>query len=620
MTEGVLHIGLLGVPNCGKTALFNALTGSHQKVANYPGVTVERREGFLRTESGRAVSVLDLPGAYSLQPTTPEERVARDVLLGIEAGVAPLDAVVVVADATNLRLSLRFALEVRHLGRPMILALNLVDLAQRRGIDIDREALERALGIPVVATVAIRRDGAAALKMAIERFEASVATTPPLYPPPELDVEATYVEVEKLLGLARSGTHFGETFDERIDRLALHPVIGLGTLALILFLVFQAVFAWAQPLMDAIEIAVTAFGTLLVEVLPDGLVRSLLVDGLVAGIGSVVVFLPQILILFFFILLLEDSGYLPRAAFLLDRLMQGLGLSGRAFIPLLSSFACAVPGIMATRTIQDPRERLATIMIAPLMTCSARLPVYALLIAAFVPQRTVAGFVNLQGLTLFLLYLAGIVSAALVAWLLRRASGAQAAYPLLLELPSYRWPSLSNLAYGLYERARIFLTRVGTILLALMVIVWFLASFPAPPPDASGPAIEYSFAGRLGLLLEPIFAPVGFNWQICIALIPGLAAREVAVSALGTVYALGAAEADAATALLPILQSQWTLATALSLLAWYVYAPQCISTLAVTRRETGSWRPVAFMAVYLLVIAWLAAFVTYRATVWVTGT
>jgi ferrous iron transport protein B len=608
---------LLGVPNCGKTALFNLLTGSHQKVANYPGVTVERREGRLATPRGREVSILDLPGAYSLQPTTPEERVTRDVLLGIEAGVAPLDVVVLVADATNLRLSLRFALEVRDLGRPMILALNLSDLARERGLKIDADGLSRALDMPVVETVAIRREGARALEGAIDRFESRPPAGPPVFPPHELDVETTYREVERLLGISGWERRDGQSLDERIDRIALHPVIGLGGLAIILFMVFQAVFAWAQPLMDGIDAGIGALGALAASAVPDGLVRSLLVVGLSAGRGRVVIFLPQILILFLFILLLEDSGYLPRAAFLLDRLMQGLGLSGRAFIPLLSSFACAIPGIMATRTIHDPRERLVTILIAPLMTCSARLPVYALLIAAFVPARTVGGIFNLQGITLFSLYVAGVASAAVIAWIMRRTFGAQSAYPLLLELPSYRWPSLRNLAFGLMERARIFLTRVGTILLALMIIVWFLSSFPAPPPGAAAPAIDYSFAGRLGHWLEPVFAPIGFNWQICVALIPGLAAREVAVSALGTVYALG--DTGTAGALLPILQVEWTLPTALALLAWYVYAPQCISTLAVAHRETASSRTVAFMAIYLFALAWLAAFATYRIALALSG-
>jgi ferrous iron transport protein B len=391
----------------------------------------------------------------------------------------------------------------------------------------------------------------------------------------------------------------------------LHPVAGYVILAAVLFLIFQAVFSWSQWPMELIKDGVDGLGALVRDAMPDGLLRSLLVDGILSGVGSVLVFLPQILILFLFILALEDSGYLPRAAFLLDRLMGSVGLSGRAFIPLLSSFACAVPGIMATRTIQNPRDRLATIMIAPLMTCSARLPVYALIIGAFIPERSV-GIFNLQGVVLFGLYVLGIVSAMAVAWVFKRTMGNKGAHALMLELPDYHWPNLRNLAIGLWERARIFVSRVGTIILALMVLLWFLSSFPAPPAGATGPAIQYSLAGQLGQLLQIVFAPVGFNWQIAIALIPGLAAREVAVGALGTVYALSATGDALATTLTPMISATWTLPTALSLLAWYVFAPQCISTLSIVRRETNSWKPVLAMAGYMFALAYLAAFATFQ--------
>ena len=404
------------------------------------------------------------------------------------------------------------------------------------------------------------------------------------------------------------------SIDDTIDRWVLHPVFGLAILALVMFFIFQAVFSWAEPLMDGITEGVTLTGEWFAATLPDGLLRSLVVDGLFAGLGAVLVFLPQILILFFFILVLEESGYLPRAAFLLDHLMFKAGLTGRSFIPLLSSFACAIPGIMATRSIQDPRDRLTTILVAPLMTCSARLPVYTLLIAAFIPASTVWGIFNLQGIVLFVLYVAGIVSAMAVAWFIKRMRKDKSEHALLMELPSYRMPGVRNVAIGLWERALIFLRRVTTIILSLTVLLWFLSTFPAPPEGATLPAIDYSLAGQLGRLMEPIFAPIGFNWQICIALIPGLAAREVAVAALGTVYAMSGSEEAVAAQLGPLIAAQWSLATALSLLAWYVFAPQCMSTLAVIRRETNSWRTVAVSAGYLFGLAYLAAFLTYQIT------
>jgi ferrous iron transport protein B len=635
MTSHVLdhrQIALLGNPNCGKTALFNLLTGSRQKVANYAGVTVERKEGLLTLPSGRQVRVLDLPGAYSLNATSADETVTRDVVSGRRAGEAPPDLLVCVTDATNLRLTLRLVIEARRLGRPMLVALNLADVARKRGIRIDRARLEAELGVPVVETVAVRTGGAQALVETIERWLAGspdVAASPAAGPGARRDAEPPrghvgqaaidavmhdHREVHRLLEIALEEPVADTRLEDTLDRVLLHPAWGLGILALVLFLVFQAVFSWAQWPMEQIKDLVESSGKLLGAHMPEGLLRSLLVDGVIAGAGSVLVFLPQILILFFFILVLEDSGYLPRAAFLLDRVMASVGLTGRSFIPLLSSFACAIPGIMATRTIADQRDRLATILIAPLMTCSARLPVYALLIGAFIPARTLALGVNLQGLVLFLLYLAGIVSAMAVAWVMQRLgrrTGPQH-HTLMLELPAYRWPNLRNLAIGLYERARIFTTRVGTIILSLMILLWFLSTFPSPPAGATGPAIEYSLAGRLGHLLEYVFAPIGFNWQISIALVPGLAAREVAVGALGTVYALSVTGDAVADQLSPLISHGWSLATACSLLAWYVFAPQCVATLSVTRRETGSWRHPAIMAGYLFALAYVAAGLTYH--------
>ncbi|WP_064574481.1 ferrous iron transporter B [Cupriavidus gilardii] len=606
--QAPLHVALVGNPNCGKTALFNRLTGSRQKVANYAGVTVERKEGYFVAPSGRQVRILDLPGAYSLHATSLDEAITRDVCMGNRPGEARPDLLVSVVDATNLRLHLRFVLELRRLGLPMVVVLNMSDAAERRGIRIDRDKLAAALGVPVVQTVAVRRGGAAAL---LSLLDGALPSAPPPPPAPANDFD-THAEVKRLLDAAVTMPTASASLEDRIDRVVLHPVFGLAILAVLLFLMFQAVFSWAEPIMEGIEGGVAYAGELVGGLLPDGLLRSLIVDGLIAGLGSVVVFLPQILILFLFILTLEESGYLPRAAFLLDRLMMGAGLSGRSFIPLLSSFACAIPGIMATRTIQDPRDRLTTILVAPLMTCSARLPVYALLIGAFIPADTVMGVFNLQGLVLFALYVAGIVSALVVAYALKFFRRDRTEHPLLMELPAYRIPNPRDVLIGLWERARIFLSRVGKVILTLTVLLWFLATFPSPPEGATLPPIDYSFAGMIGHALEKVFAPVGFNWQICIALVPGLAAREVAVGALATVYALSGSEDTVAAQLAPMIAAQWSLATALALLAWFVFAPQCISTLAVIRRETNSWKVMAASTLYLAGLGYLAAFVTYR--------
>jgi ferrous iron transport protein B len=610
-----LRVALVGVPNSGKTALFNRLTGSRQKVANYAGVTVERKEGsFVGPTRERRFDVVDLPGAYSLTPTTLDEAITRDQLLGRLAGEASTEYVVCVVDATNLRLNLRLVLDLKQLALPMVVALNMSDLAAKRGFKLDVARLAAELGVPVVPTVAVRPGGETELVVHLEQLPPDLPTAPARAEwraPEAAEIEATQRRVREILKAAGYVEPLRRRALERLDALVMHPIIGLVILGVLLFLIFQAVFSWAAVPMDLIDAGVARLGVALEGALPAGPLRSLLVHGIVAGVGSVLVFLPQILILFLFILVLEDSGYLPRAAYLLDRVMGSVGLSGRAFIPLLSSFACAIPGIMATRTIPNLRDRLATIMIAPLMTCSARLPVYALVIAAFVPREKV-GIFNLQGLVLFALYVAGIVGAMAVAVFLKRTALRTNYHPLLLELPEYHWPHLNNLLIGLWERTKIFVSRVGTIILALMILLWFLSSYPAPPEGATGPAIQHSFAGMIGRGLEYVFAPIGFNWQISLALVPGLAAREVAVGALGTVYSLSASGDDVATRLEPMIANTWTLATALSLLAWYVFAPQCLSTLAVVKRETNTWRYPLIMATYLFALAYLASFVTYR--------
>lgn len=628
MNEAVIHLyrggpllALVGNPNCGKTALFNLLTGSRQKVANYAGVTVERKEGKLTTAAGKALRVLDLPGTCSLYPRSPDERVTHDVLYGRATGEKRPDLVVCVVDATNLRRSLRLVLAVKRLGLPCVVALNMVDLAQARGVTLDAEALARELGVPVVRTVGILGGGDAALRAALDEaasWRRASSVSAATGDPPVYATDADHDTVRGILQRLGLDDLIPHTLSDRIDRVVLHPVVGPLLLAAVLFLIFQAVFAWASAPMDAIKAATGWLGAAVGATLPDGWLKSLIVDGVIAGAGGVVVFLPQIVILFFFILVLEESGYLPRAAFLLDRLMGGVGLSGRSFIPLLSSFACAIPGIMASRSIANPRDRLVTIMIAPLMTCSARLPVYALLIGAFIPRRDVWDVLELQGLVLFGLYLAGIIGALAVAWILKRFTARGQVRTLMMELPTYHMPTLRNVGIGLWQRVAIFMKRVGGVILVLTILLWFLASFPAPPLGATGPAIEHSLAGILGRALAVVFEPIGFNWQISIALVPGLAAREVAVSALGTVYALSATGNDTAQALAPLIAQDWSLATALSLLAWYVFAPQCLSTLATVKRETGGWTMPLVMAGYLFALAYLASFVTYRVA-WALG-
>lgn len=625
----VRRIALLGNPNCGKTALFNLLTGSRQKVANYTGVTVERKEGSAVSPAGRRYTVLDLPGAYSLNATSTDEEVTRDVLLGRYQNEAVPELIVCVTDATNLRLNLRLVLEVQQLGLPMVLALNMSDLAARRGILIDLGQLSTALGMPVVETVGIQRGGADGLLRALDALQArgelsardnlrtrngpseSGAT---LAAATLEEVTETHRKVRAILAQAVTEPAIDTRWDERIDAVVMHPAYGLAILAVVLMLIFQAVFSWAEAPMGWIESGTAWAGEQVARWMRDGLLRSLIVDGVIAGAGGVLVFLPQIIILFAFILALEDSGYLPRAAFLLDRFMGKVGLSGRSFIPLLSSFACAIPGIMATRVISNWRDRLTTILIAPLMTCSARLPVYALLIGAFIPKQSV-GIFNLQGLVLFALYIAGIVGAVSVAFVLKFTVARGMHHPLMMELPTWRVPHLRSLSQGLVERGKIFLTRVGGIILSLSILIWVLSTFPAAPAGAPGPAIDYSYAGIIGHAIQPLFAPIGFGWEICIALIPGMAAREVAVGALGTVYALSATGDDVSGQLQPLIAHSWSLATALSLLAWFVFAPQCLATLAVVKRETQSWRYPLLMAFYLFAMAWIASFATYRIAV-----
>jgi ferrous iron transport protein B len=614
MEAPLMHLALVGTPNSGKTSLFNALTGSRQKVANYPGVTVERKEGSFVTPLGRQVSVVDLPGTYSLRGRSPDEEITRDIVLGRTAGEAVPDLVLCVADSTNLRLTIRLLLELKRTGRPLMLVLNMFDIATRRGVTVDVAQLSAALGIPVVTSIAVRKGGIAELLRRTDEFatHAPVPLQENLWEPLTVaQLRATQREADRIIGATISLPARPDTWTARIDAVVLHPVAGLAILALILFVMFQAVFAWAQPVMELLSSGFEALGQLVHATLPAGLLQSFLQNGVISGVGSVIVFLPQIIIIFLFILLLEDFGYMARAAFLMDRIMGGAGLHGRAFIPLLSSFACAIPGIMATRVIDNRRDRLTTILIAPLMTCSARIPVYTLIISAFIPAKQVWGFVSLQGLVMFGLYAAGIASAlgvsALIKFMMWRD---YAPAPFMLELPDYKLPRARSIAIGIYTRAKMFLQRAGTTIFSMMVLIWFLASFPLAPEGAQDPAINYSFAAMIGKALEPLFAPLGFNWQIVVALIPGMAAREVAVAALGTVYAIEGGK-EAADQIGQLLATKWSLATALSLLVWYIFAPQCASTLAVIRRETGSWSWMAITFTYMFALAYAASLATY---------
>ena len=605
-------VALVGNPNAGKSALFNALTGARQKVGNYPGVTVERHAGRITLDDGRPVELVDLPGTYSLDPASPDEAVTRAVVTGSQAGERAPDAIVIVVDAANLDNHLRFTLELLALEIPCVVALNMIDLAVRDGLTLDAAALSAELGVPVVETVAVRKRGLSELTAALGTV---IGTTRPALA--KLDFVARQARARELSRLATVSETPVRRWTQTIDNVVLHPLLGPLILAIILFTMFQGVFSWAEPFVAAIEGALLAVQSLVSATLPNGLIRSAINGGFIAGVGAVVVFLPLIIILFAFILILEATGYMVRAAFLMDRLMAGVGLSGRAFIPLLSSFACAIPGIMATRTIDDPKDRLTTILIAPLMTCSARLPVYAVIIAAFIPAKSVGPGIGLQGLVLFGLYLSGIIGAMVAALVLRRTVAKGVSSGFIMEMPKYQWPALRDIALGLWQRAWLFLRRAGTIIAISTMILWVLLSFPQKPIGFAGTQAEFSIAGRIAGGLEPIVRPIGFNKEIALALIPAMAAREVAVAALATVYAVDDPNEDAqAKGLAERLQGRWSLPTALAFLAWFVFAPQCISTIAVIRRETNGWRWPLFMLAYLFITAYLAAGLTFWLATW----
>ncbi|GEM72391.1 ferrous iron transport protein B [Sphingomonas aquatilis NBRC 16722] len=606
-------VALVGNPNAGKSALFNALTGARQKVGNYPGVTVERHSGRLVLDDGRPVELIDLPGAYSLEPSSPDERVTRDVVTGASSLERLPDALVVVVDAANLDNHLRFTLQLIALGLPVVVALNMVDLAERDGLTLDAAVLERELGVPVIATVAVRKRGLDGLRAALGSILVGGAAT--RLRPSDGSIDEDIVTLQRRARQIAAAATVSETAGRRwahaLDAVALHPVAGPLLLVTILFVMFQAVFTWATVPADAIDAGFGALQDAIKSAMPDGFVRSLLTDGLIAGVGAVIVFLPQILILFLFILVLESSGYMVRAAFLMDRLMATVGLSGRAFIPLLSSFACAVPGIMATRVIDDEKDRLTTILIAPLMTCSARWPVYTLIIGAMIPNTPLLPFVRLQGVVMFGLLITGIAGAYVAALILRRTVTKGASSGFMMEMPKYQMPRMRDVALGLWQRAVIFLKRAGTIIAATTVVLWLLLSFPKPPEGSGISPVDYSVAGRIGHGIEYVVKPIGFNRDIALALLPAMAAREVAVSAIGTVYAIDDKDGSGTDRITDQIRGRWTLPTALAFLMWFVFAPQCISTIAVTRRETNGWKWPLFMVGYLFAAAYIMAGITY---------
>jgi ferrous iron transport protein B len=607
VTAATLRLALVGAPNSGKTTLFNGLTGGLARTANYAGTTVETRTGRFETPGGASITLVDLPGIYGLEARSTDERVAVEAIRG-QRGDPPPDALILVADAAHLRTHLHTVLQLKSLGLPVIVALNMIDLAERDGVRIDIPRLTSLLGVPVVATRATRKAGRDGLIAKIDEILKTMPAVPAVATEPVHDLRALQREARRIADETMVEPAMNR-LTRQVDGVLLHPVAGFVVLAVLLFLVFQAVYAWATPAMDAIEAGFAWLQETVSPLIANPVVNGFVVDAAINGVGSVVVFLPQIVILFAFILFLEASGYMARAAFIMDELMLRVGLNGRAFIPLLSSFACAIPGIMATRTIEEERDRITTIMVAPLMTCSARLPVYTLLIGVFIPQQMVGPF-NLQGLVLFALYIIGIISAVAVAFVLKRTATKGPSQPLIMELPTYKLPVWRDFFLGLLSKAWAFLKRAGTIIFLTTVILWVLAYFPN-----SGAGLEGSYAGMIGRVLQPIFHPIGFNLEMTVALVPGMAAREAAVSSLGLIYAIGEVD-ETSVALQTTLASAWTLPMALSFIAWYVYAPQCLATLATVRRETNSWKWTGFLFAYLVGLAYLASLVTFHVATW----
>ena len=600
-----IRLALLGAPNCGKTSLFNALTGGRAKVANYPGVTVEYRKGNFSLSSLESIELLDLPGVYGDCGHSMDERVAIDAIKGNLVGERAPDGLIFMMDASHITTHLHNILQAKSYGLPIILVLNMMDMAARDGIDIDIAELESLLDIPVIRCVAVRNTGRAHLIEFLNEWTSDILNDSISIPAIEKNsLKDLQSKARLITSSAVSQINKTVSLTQKIDNIVLHPFFGVIILAGLLIFMFQAVYWWAAPFMDGIDFIFSRLQLLVDSNLSETWLKSLISDGIIAGVGSVIIFLPQIIILFAFILLLEASGYMTRAAFLVDSLMAKVGLNGRAFIPLLSSFACAIPGIMAARSIEQEKDRLTTILIAPLMTCSARWPVYIMIIGAFIPDINI-GFLGLQGLIAFGLVLGGIIFAMIMAFIFKKTLMNNTKSILLIELPSYKLPVIKDYFIGLWDRALIFINRAGRIILPASIIIWFLASYPTKSNGIVG-----TFAGKIGTLIEPILRPIGFNLEIAISLIPGMAAREVVVGALATIYSLDSESIDGP--LKETLQNSWSLPTALSFLVWFVFAPQCLSTLAIMRKETNSWRWPLFAFFYLFALAYLMAGITYQ--------
>lgn len=650
--ENKITIALAGNPNAGKTTLFNSLTGLKQKVANYPGVTVERKEGVWQL-NGKSATLIDLPGLYSLDATSLDEHIASDIIRGEQAGIPKPDVIVAVVDATNLERNLYLVMQLFEFGVPVVIALTMIDVFEKQRHEIDVEMLSAKLKVPVIPITAKSGRGRNELAKKVAEAIGSIPQIP--YEFNEKDRESgphgkIFARYNFISDVVQDSVWHSDQkshrFSDKIDKVLTHRIFGLVVLVLVLLLVFQTIFSWASLPMDLLEKGFGALGDFVKAEIPPGILADLIADGIIAGVGGVVVFLPQILLLFLFISLLEDSGYMARAAFLLDKLMSRVGLHGKAFLPLISSFACAIPGIMATRTIESRRDRFATIMIAPFMSCSARLPVYTVMIAAFFSEKTVFGFVSLAAILMLAMYALGIVVAIVVGFVLKRTVLKAPPPPFLMELPPYRLPNLRTVLQNMLTRAFLFLKRAGTVILAISIILWALMYFPrssvvtvdekttiseiksdsASSTSVSGPLpeseqLKHSFAGKLGHVIEPVIKPLGFDWKIGVALIASFAAREVLVSTLSIIYNVGKDEDDQSQTLISAIREAkkddgtpaWTPLTALTLMVFFVLAMQCMSTVAVVRRETNSWSWPLFMIVYMTGLAYIASLITYQA-------
>ena len=599
-------VAICGPPNVGKSSFFNRLTGLHQKVANYPGITVEKRVGSLRLEDGGQVDLIDLPGIVGLHPRSEDERICVEILRGRSDSLPCPAAAILLLDSTNLQAHLRMVPGILGLGLPTLVVLNMADELEARGGSVDAEAVSAQIGAPVVLASAVTGTG---MQKVVRFLQGSLAPARKIELPVINNIPAERKWAHSVA--ARSSYHAPEPslWGRRLDRIFLHPVGGPLIFLAVVIAVFQSIFTLAVPLMDAVEGAIGVSSEWIGALLPDSMLKGLLLDGVWGGVGSVVVFLPQILILFLFIGILEDSGYLARAAVIADRSMRAVGLEGRSFIPLLSSYACAIPAVMAARTIENQRDRLATLLIAPLTTCSARLPVYALLIAAFIPEQPLIGpLLGTRAAVLLGLYAAGFIAACGTAWVLKSVVLKSKPAPFVLQLPAYRWPTIRSLAFRLIDRSKIFLRRAGTVILVTTIVLWFLASVPYQ--DGEPPPIGESLAGSIGRTIEPLVEPLGLNWKIGIGLITSLAAREVIVGTLGTIYGMESDEGS--PALQQALQAELSFGGAIALLMYFAFAMQCMSTVAIVRRETGGWTWPAIQFAYMLVLAYSTGFAAYR--------